>query len=1520
MRPRILASLALGLTALNATAAEYRIIQITYNAYDDYKPQINDTGQMAWIENRTGLDPGLGDNLVFRDSPEAPDTILPSDRGRVSMYDLNEVGAVAWPDKEVYFFDGTTITQFTTSGHTNMDVHLNNSNHIIWNQRVDDASDVYWYDGSGITPLTNYPATNGNHPWINDNGDTVWMAASDLVQIDQVVLNDININTIPHLNGGARFNDSGQVVWIAGYEDSNDALEVFLYTDGVTDQLTDDERADLSAQINASGQVAWVGGYWSVQEIMLFDGVVTKRISDPGLTSQYNPQINNNGWVVWNGYDGEDHEVFVYDGVTRTQVTEDTVDVGFCAINNLGMIVWQQQDEVEGDYEIFLGIPMTDCNGNGIPDECDLDCAATVDVTGELCSLLFPACGGSTDSDGDGVMDECEAPVPAVSTWGMLAMVLLTMTAGTIAFRGRAKRGAAALERGCLQNNRWNRLRVLVVPAFLLVAGSASADVGQMGVEVVGQWGGVNWRSAVVGNTAYIGVGPRLVILDVSGPSDPIELGRTDVLPGVVDDIMIEGSHAYLSTWHRPGLLVVDVSDSSSPTLVAEYETIARVDGIDIVSGMIYIAEQNLLEIAQIVGPTTLLYRSDIATVGSTYDVTVVGNVAYVADGNDGGLRLFDVSDPDAPTLLGAYDSDHEVVDVVVSAGYAYIADYPASLLIVDVSDPTDPQFCSEYAVNGAANGIDLVGNTAYLGARSQGLHVFDVTDPCNPIRCGGYNPGGLAAQVLTIADLVYLSDYRLGLHIVDVAGACSGVAPQRVGGYEASNAALKVVVQGDLAYVADWYAGVQIVDISDPTSPTRIHTHSRWQTYDVDVEGNVACLATWNGNAYPVDLTSPTAPVECTHYDTGGNNQAVTLENSIAYVGNVNPSELYIVDLSGDCGSAPSLCDVVAPGDHPLDTEVQGDHAYVAEGGVGLEIYDVHDVCSGGAAVSIGVCDTSGSSVAVAVDGDHAYVADASNGLVVVDVSDVANPVQVGHVATGDTTYDVATSGDLVFVANHHSGLAVIDVADPEAPVLVAEHETPGPSTQGVAVAGDNILLADGYGGLLIVRAFPDCNGNNIEDAEDISEGTSSDCNSNSIPDDCELDTDGDTVIDACDTDDDNDCVSDGSDSNSLDPLQCEDMDGDGCDDCSVGVDGFGALCDNRPADDGVDTDADGLCDVGDPCTDVDGDGWGQDVGNGIDCPNGATPDCDDEGSNATDPDVDNVCEPIDNCNLYNPDQLDCQPNSIGDVCDIDAGTSPDQDDDGTPDECEFGPPQPEPEPEPVCKNRYISFVPDHADVPTALHVEITASELFPDSVGTAGWVGTPDEDGVSRIVVYPVYRVWPEPLVNVGDCMIAPTVTYEITAVVGPTPEIRSDALIVDTIAQPSPKYWCDVVGEFVAGAWTPPNGIVNMNDIMAVLQGFSSAPTARPIAWLDLDPEVPNTIINMTDVQRAVSAFKGEPYSFSDPGDCPYSIGETSVEDPTRTRRATPTSLGQRHGNQDSGKVALFSLCIAGWRPVL
>ena len=77
-------------------------------------------------------------------------------------------------------------------------------------------------------------------------------------------------------------------------------------------------------------------------------------------------------------------------------------------------------------------------------------------------------------------------------------------------------------------------------------------------------------------------------------------------------------------------------------------------------------------------------------------------------------------------------------------------------------------------------------------------------------------------------------------------------------------------------------------------------------------------------------------------------------------------------------------------------------------------------------------------------------------------------------------------------------------------------------------------------------------------------------------------IDTDGDGLCDKGDPDDDNDGILDGEDWAPLNPYACIDSDGDTCDDCVSGA--------FDPANDGNDTDGDGLCDAGESDQDNDG------------------------------------------------------------------------------------------------------------------------------------------------------------------------------------------------------------------------------------------------------------------------------------------------------------------------------------------
>jgi hypothetical protein len=102
-------------------------------------------------------------------------------------------------------------------------------------------------------------------------------------------------------------------------------------------------------------------------------------------------------------------------------------------------------------------------------------------------------------------------------------------------------------------------------------------------------------------------------------------------------------------------------------------------------------------------------------------------------------------------------------------------------------------------------------------------------------------------------------------------------------------------------------------------------------------------------------------------------------------------------------------------------------------------------------------------------VAGDLAFVADNTSGLQIIDVSNPMGPQFVGMYDTPGNAMDVAVAGDYAFVADDAYGVLVLDISNPASPVPLGSAGS-GPQ---VAVAGDVAYLMDWGVGLHTVRVF---------------------------------------------------------------------------------------------------------------------------------------------------------------------------------------------------------------------------------------------------------------------------------------------------------------------------------------------------------------------------------------------------------------------------------------------------------------
>jgi len=198
------------------------------------------------------------------------------------------------------------------------------------------------------------------------------------------------------------------------------------------------------------------------------------------------------------------------------------------------------------------------------------------------------------------------------------------------------------------------------------------------------------------------------------------------------------------------------------------------------------------------------------------------------------------------------------------------------------------------------------------------------------------------------------------------------------------------------------------------------------------------------------------------------------------------------------------------------------------------------------------------------------------------------------------------------------------------------------------------------------------DCNANGVPDGQDISEGTSEDCDENGNPDECEwTDCNGSGILDTCDI---------------IQGISADCNSNNAPDECDL-TGGTSADCNNNEIPD--------ECDLGSTSIDCNGNGVPDECdvteGTSEDCNENMAPDeC--EVATGTSEDCDGNEEPDecqdtsedcngndfwDACDIAYGTSADCQNdgngNGIPDECDIASGTSMDRNENGIPDECEL-------------------------------------------------------------------------------------------------------------------------------------------------------------------------------------------------------------------------------------------------------
>lgn len=495
-------------------------------------------------------------------------------------------------------------------------------------------------------------------------------------------------------------------------------------------------------------------------------------------------------------------------------------------------------------------------------------------------------------------------------------------------------------------------------------------------LEIAGQIGGQMQGIAVQGGYAYIGVGPRLVILDLSVPDRPTLAGQTSILPGLVHAVTVEGSRAYVTT-EDGDLRIVDVTDVTRPRdVTAEAADRPRTAQAlpeirtAVANGLIYrAAERAGLQIAEAANPNVSV--GSYTALESAADVQVEGSTAYVVDPWSG-LHLLDIQNPAAPRELSRVDTPGLAGQVAVAADRAYLLDRWFGLYIVDVSNAQSPVLAGRYAAPQQVDAVVQAGSIAYAAARGDGLWVIDLSDPAAPQAVAHVELPEIGAGLAWMDGYLYVAAAEAGLYIYRLDNAR---APEQVAVYTEVGSAAGVTAAGGLVYIADEWMGLRIVNAADPQRPVEVASVEGLPVRDVAVVGNLLYVAADDWDLQVFDISDPSTP---------------------------RPAQTYAV-----------------PGD-AMGVVVNGGYAYVAAGGAGFQILSLAD----GAVVG-GWEEAYGRALYYA--GGTVYLATEQAGVQVIDVTTPAAPRLVKGLETFGAATHLFGSDAALYVADEVGGLLVL-------------------------------------------------------------------------------------------------------------------------------------------------------------------------------------------------------------------------------------------------------------------------------------------------------------------------------------------------------------------------------------------------------------------------------------------------------------------------------------------------------------
>ena len=424
----------------------------------------------------------------------------------------------------------------------------------------------------------------------------------------------------------------------------------------------------------------------------------------------------------------------------------------------------------------------------------------------------------------------------------------------------------------------------------------------------------------------------KIDICDIINPSDPVFVKRFSTFVWCWD-LVIKDDYIFAQCYDRDMgsfLLSCSIKDPRNPMIKSLAPVLGNILGLT--DTLAFVLRHNAVRIVNITNPDSIFFLSEFETYGDKENIKTLGNLAYIADANNG-------------------------------------------LIVVDLEDIDNPVYVKSFPSPGSTDGLIVEDEYVYIS--NQGLRIIDASNPSKLSVIGTFTTQCGTDIIFKKDNLIFLRDVHIGgMRIINIDSLNAPKEISQIIPYR--NLIESIASHKNYLYLAQ-VDSLGIWNIADPTSPVHIKTLSfQGNCFAMIVEDSLLITSQGIGGIIIYDLSDPSNPNLKSSLETNPHPNKLIMLNKYIIGGTYNGFK--IIDASDPYALVEKLNYTLNI--YTCDLKTSNNYLYVAHADSGVTIIDLTNIL---APVVAGVFDTPGIAWKLDTVDDKIFVADTRYGMSII-------------------------------------------------------------------------------------------------------------------------------------------------------------------------------------------------------------------------------------------------------------------------------------------------------------------------------------------------------------------------------------------------------------------------------------------------------------------------------------------------------------------------------------------------------